>query len=521
MNNVLNRSKQSCVLLRLTLASILAVSIILGSASGTHDVNYSSSPEEVILTPGLSFAVETYSGISSRLEGLSIREESLLRQSSYNYKVVSGDREIGRITLTCQDLRHGALLFYVESRNLTANNHMCQGRLTLLGPHPTEGKTLVYPDGKRVVGQSTWDYISPTQLISQLPPGIAFLDGEAKSMVFGPVDQFRYMGNGVYQEVNTFPISVGRDPDRSEFSFPLADTREGIIRFWGIIHNKQLVAWEDEALVSSIQRADLNKTRKFWLDGVYDLVPSTYQPTHPLAFWRCPAQHVGRLFLTKTSPFTYAIAVSSMYSAIRTQNRSGYWPTEPQSEWLAEEYGFGPNFYDTRFNTDVAQYLLEAYQEYGDETALNAARRYADFLCRFANQHAYRSKNGGYLVPDYQAATGEHRTHTSLNHLLAEMNFLYYMYLATDEVEYRDTADMMLLAVKDTCDEWIKESGELWYARLPNGDYGYQDYPTLTLNDLRQSQDIITRISGDPDPDLARLISSKEAYNRANGIPLW
>jgi len=493
----------------------------LGSASGAHDNKGSNGLEDVIIAPSLSFTIETYSGISSRLEGLTIREEPLLRQISYNYRIVNGDREIGRVTLTCQDLRHGGLIFYVESRNLTVDNHICRGRLTLLGPHLTVGKTFVYPDGKRIVGQSSWDYISPTQLISQLPPGIAFLDGEARSLVLGPVDRLEYLGNGVYQEVNTFPVSVRRNANRSEFSFPLADAKGGIIRFWGIIHNQQLVAWEDEAVVAAIQRADLNKTRKFWLDGVYDLVPSSYTPTHPHAFWRCPAQHVGRSFLTKASPYTYAIAVSSMYSAIRTQNRSGFWPTEPQSEWLAEEYGFGPNFYDTRFNTDAAQYLLEAYQKYGDETAFNAARRYADFLCRFAEQYSYRSKNGGYLVPDYQAASGEHRTHTSLNHLLAEMNFLYHMYLATDEVEYRDTADMMLLAVKDTCDEWIKDSGELWYARLPNGDYGYQDYPTLTLNDLRQSLDLITRIYGHPDPDLDRLKSSKEAYNRANGIPLW
>lgn len=520
MNEVANRPSKSRKLFRLTLISILAVFFVLESAYSTHDVNYYSTPDQVILTPGLSFSVDTYSGISSRFEGPMIREEPLLRQSSYNYKIVDGDREIGLITLTCQDLRHGGFLFFVESRNLTVDNNVCQGRLTLLGPHPTEGRTLVYPDGKRVVGQSTWDNISPTQLISQLPPGIAFLDGKAKSMVLGPVDQFTYMENGVYQEVNTFPISVKRYTDRSEFSFPLADTNGGIIRFWGVIHNEHLAVWEDETVVSSIQRADLNKARKFWLDGVYDLVPSSYKPTHPEAFWRCPAQHVGRLFVPKASPFTHAIAVSSMYSTIRTQNRSGYWPTEPQSEWLAEEYGFGPNFYDTRFNTDAALYLLEAYQKYGEESALNAARRYADFLCRFADQYAYLSKNGGYLVPDYQASTGEYRTHTSLNHLLAEMNFLYYMYLATDEVEYRNTADLMLLAVKDTCEEWIKKSGELWYARLPNGEYGYQDYPTLTLNDLRESQNLITRIYGASDPDLARLISSKEAYNRANGIPL-
>lgn len=503
----------------LTVALIIVAIITLGNNPGTLDSI--SGSEEIMLTPVLSFAVETDSGVSSRLEGPNIREELLLRQSIYNYTVLNENQEIGRISLTCQDLRNGIFLFFIESEDIAAENQICHGRLILSGHYPTKGRTFAYPAGNRVPGLSSWESINQEQLNSQLPSGISFLDGEANSLVLGPVDQFQDLGHGVYQEINSFPILVRRDQERSELSFPLSDTKGGVFRFWGIIHNKQLVDWENETLLSSIQRADLNKTRKFWLDGVYDLVPSSYKPTHPLGFWRCPAQHVGRLFLTEAGPFSYAVAVSSMYSAIRTQNSSGYWPTEPQSDWLAQDYGFGYDFYDTRFNTDVAIYLLEAYQAHNEDRALLAACRYADFLYSFAGESSYRSKNGGYLVPDYQDSSGEHHTHTSLNHLLAEMNFLYEMYLTTNETEYQETANSMLQAIKDTGDEWIKESGELWYARLPNGDYGLQDYPTLTLNDLRQSQKILARINGRPDPDLARLITSKESYNRANGIPLW
>ena len=465
--------------------------------------------------------VETDSGLSTRMAGPAIREEPLLRQSSYHYTIFNRSQEIGQVTLTCQDLLNGDVLFFIESKGLSTESHTCQGRLTLSGPHLTSGRTLVYPEGNVAIGQSNWRAISPKQLKSGLPAGIAFLECGEKSLVLGPVDQIQDLGHGVFREMRTFDVSVRRGQGESEYRFTLSSAQGGMIRLWGVISHGQLVNWENENDTSSIQVADLNGTRKFWIDGSYDMVPTSYVPTHSRGFWRCPAQHVGRSFLDKESRFTYALAVSSMYSCITSQNSTGYWPTRPRSNWLAEDYGFGHDFYDTRFNTDAALYLLEAFQTYGEENALAAAHRYAGFLCSFARENAYRSKNGGYLVPDYQDSSGEHRTHTSLNHLLAEMNFLYEMFLTTGMPEYKETADMMLQAVKDTRDEWIKENGELWYARLPNGEYGFEDYPTLTLNDLRQSQKLITRISGYHDPDLAKLIESKETYNRTNGIPLW
>jgi len=507
-------------LLRLIVALLIIVPIILWGKPSLFNRGGTSGSDDVTLTAGSSFLVETDSGLRTRLEGPSIQEESLLRQTSYRYTIFNRNQEIGRVTLTCQDLLNGMVLFFIESKGITTESHIYQGRLTISGPHPATGRTLAYPEGDLVLGQSAWETIKPSQMKSELPSGIAFLDGKTNSLVLGPVDQFQDMGHGVYRAMKSYTVSVRRNQGESEFCFPLSSPQGGIIRFWGIISNQKLVDWGNEIDVDSIQIADLNRIRKFWLDGVYDIVPFSYTPTHPQGYWRCPAQHVGRSFLSKTSPFTDAIAISSMYSVINSQNNSGYWPTKPQSNWLAEEYGFGYDFYDTRFNTDVAHYLLEAYTVYQEDKALATARRYADFLCGFARESSYRSKNGGYLVPDYQDSSGVHQTHTSLNHQLAEMNFLYEMYLATNDTEYQEIANKMLLAIKDTGDEWIKESGELWYARLPNGDYGFKDYPTLTLNDLRQSQKIITRISGHPDPDLARLIASKEAYNRANGIPL-
>ncbi len=494
--------------------------IVLWGKPGLLDRSSTSGPAEVNINSGLSFVVETDSGLSTRLVGPTIREEPLMRQSSYQYTVFNRSQEIGRVTLTCQDLLNGDVLFFIESKGITTLSHSCQGLLTLSGPHPDNGRALVYPEGNVVLGRSSWQLINSKQLKTELPSGIVFLDGEEKSLVLGPVDQLQDLGHGVLREMKTSRVSVQRNQGESEFRFPLSSTQGGIIRLWGVISHEKLVNWGNETDVSSIRVADLNRARKFWLDGTYDMVPFSYVPTDPRGFWRCPAQHVGRSFLSKESRFTYAIGISSMYSSINSQNSAGYWPTRPRSNWLFEDYGFGHDFYDTRFNTDAAQYLLEAFQTYGEDNALARAHQYARFLCSFAREKAYRSKNGGYLVPDYQDSSGKHQTHTSLNHLLAEMNFLYEMFLTTGVTEYKETADRMLMAIQDTRDEWIKENGELWYARLPNGDYGFEDYPTLTLNDLRQSQQILLRITGHRDPNLDRLIISKETYNRKNGIPL-
>ncbi len=508
-------------LLLIVIVSLVLLLVIPGDKPSLFELISTGTfnSEEIVLHPGLSFMVESDQKVKIKMVGPTVREETLLRQSSYQYTIKHRNQKIGQITVTLHNLTNGDVLLFVESRKATKESHSYRGRLTLSGPFHT-GRTLLYPQRELLPNQSDWHTFYPAQSYC-LPEGIVYLDGQENSVVLGTVDIIKYMGHGVWKEVQTIPISFNQNQKNSELRFLLSDTQSGLIRFWGVISNDPLVNWKSETDVSTIQIADLNQTRKLWLDGVYDIVPDSYFPTDPRGFWRCPAQHVGKSFLSANSRFTYAIAVSSMYGSINTQNEAGYWPTGPLSNWLAEDYDFSYNFYDTRFNTDAALYLLEAYRKYGEDKALDSAFRYSDFLCSFAQESAYRTKNGGYLVPDYQDSSGRHKTHTSLNHLLAEMNFLYEIYLTTGNRKCMNIAEKMLLAVKDTCNEWIKDTGELWYARLPNGDYGLEDYPTLTLKDLRHSQQLISQIYGRRDPDLARLISSKEAYNRANGLPLW
>ena len=62
--------------------------------------------------------------------------------------------------------------------------------------------------------------------------------------------------------------------------------------------------------------------------------------------------------------------------------------------------------------------------------------------------------------------------------------------------------------VKDSSRGW-PPGADLWYAYLPDGSYGLQDCPDLTLRDLRYSQYLIRKIHGAEDADLAYLIRMK------------
>src|SRR5690606_30292639 len=88
--------------------------------------------------------------------------------------------------------------------------------------------------------------------------------------------------------------------------------------------------------------------------------------------------------------------------------------------------------------------------------------------------------------------------------------------------EYLQIAEKMRIAVQDSMYSWKKEeSGDLWYAYMPDGSYGLLDYPLLTLKDLRYSQELIEEIYGEKDPAFHYLIEVKEEYLRGQGLPLY
>ncbi|SHJ86947.1 hypothetical protein SAMN02745975_03095 [Geosporobacter subterraneus DSM 17957] len=464
--------------------------------------------------------------------------EKLSNQASggeYQYEVYKGRNQVGRLTIKHFPVTSTLDYYYFIRYNpIIDEDTPLQIKVSLKSKSTevTERHILYAFDQSKqqpilTIPNSTWS--EPAKIVSGygLPKQAIFIDGQDFSMHLNMVNVYEHLGNGVRKERFdlTTPIQYLADKGKQEFliSFPQVEGAE--IEQWGIIGKEGMVNWGDEEQEKILLVANLDRVRKWTQGGVQYVTPETYHPYDPRAFWVVPAQHVGnKLLLEGNNRFSTNFALLSLQAALDTQTEGGYWISSPRSAWLYGDYGIDAGFYDTRFNTDAGLFLLYGYREFENEDYLQGAIKYGDFLIDYAKTHHHETKNGGYLVYDYTHGDDMNRgteTLTSLNHLITEMNFLYELYKETNDNRYLDTAAKMRQAVKDTAPHWKKPDGDLWYAYLPDGSYGLQDYPLLTLKDLRYSQRLIKEVSGEVDEDFQYLIEVKENYLRVKGLPLY
>ncbi len=254
---------------------------------------------------------------------------------------------------------------------------------------------------------------------------------------------------------------------------------------------------------------------------LYSTLPA-HIPSPPEGYYVNRAHHVGRRYLDHRGegPFFEDFALVSLHTAANTQHPDGYWTTGPGSTWLKGLYDLGGGLYDTRWSTDAASFLLEGYREYGDERFRDASVLYADFLSLYARENSSPTESGGLLVWDYADPNyfGELPVHTSLNHQLAEMNFLYEMHLLTGDDQYLGVAEDLLAGIIDTVPGWPRPDGDLWYGVSPEGEFFSDDYPILTYNDLIEAQRIQQLIYGHPHPGLDTLLEIKRSHLDDLGI---
>lgn len=392
------------------------------------------------------------------------------------------------------------------------------------------GHQLIYP--REISNTSSqWNTfsVSPGGSLSpehKLPKNTVFLDSSTHYIRLGLVDVFKPLKNNVRDERfdKTPQAAVKKSGSNIDYILPLPQEQGCFAETWGILSKSPLINWKNPSALNDAKTGDLVRFRKLSSDGIYYLTPSNYYPTGKTAFWRNPAYHVAELFRKQPAGNYFRdIAITSIYSAIETQTREGYWISYPRSDWLYHDYGIPEGFYDTRFNTDAAIFLLNMYKQYDDTKSLEAARKYAGWLRNYAISQGIATKGGGLLVPDYYKPGIVHKkTHVSLNHLINEMNFLYKLYLVDNDDRNLKTAGMIRQAVRDTGTNWIKPNGDLYYAYMGSGKYGMEDYPLVTLKDLRSSQNLIKEItdSSSGDPVFQKLLAAKETYLKKNNMPL-
>lgn len=469
--------------------------------------------EQTLIPKKSSVAIVSSKDVDIKLAEETNTRHLFMHEEVKKWDVFASGERIAKLVFTTKNFdQDNAILFFAEYEPLHDFVTDLELQFAFKKSGLLRSARIIYPHEQYSYPSSQLLIDEVKKLPSQMNAGINFIDTRDYSLCLGTAGVYEHLGCTVSEEIEKVRFNYRTGHKKHLFSVKLP--AQGRFKTWLMVSNERIVDFYNEESENLIRRADLNVFRKLEADGIYDRVPDSYEPTGEDAFWRNPAQHVGRLYAASgDSSYFRDIALLSMYASLDNQNPGGYWATRPKSLWLYNDYGIEENFYDTRFSTDAACFMLEADQIYSDNRALDAATKYADFLVGYIGEFSSMTDNGGYLVPDYMSEDGNANTHCSLNHLLAEMNFLYRMYMVTENEVYRKTAQSLKIAVKDTSEEWIKPDGDLWYCRLPDGNYGLQDYPTLTLNDLQESQEIFLQLYSIIDADFQRLIDAKTEYN--------
>jgi hypothetical protein len=323
------------------------------------------------------------------------------------------------------------------------------------------------------------------------------------------------------KEYKSYPVAVAKADDGYILTLRFTRHPDVIGEIWALESKNQLIDLNKVQLAAQWTRVNIGNDRKWSWDGMYEKTPSSYTPSGEDVYWRSPINYAANAFVMEDgSRAADDLGWLMLKTTLATQNADGYWESGPRSDWLWKDYHIDSGFYDTRFNTDHALALLRGSHAYSDADFLTASRRYADWLIRHADDEHVTikgEKQEGWLIPDYSHPNPHKRAHTSLNHQLAEMNYLLEMYLETKDEKYRTYAEKLLYGIKNTRSIWIKPNGDLNYA-YEDGKGIKADYPILTYNDLWEAQRLLKALKGSTDPDLADLMASKKKWMDKNKI---
>lgn len=184
--------------------------------------------------------------------------------------------------------------------------------------------------------------------------------------------------------------------------------------------------------------------------------------------------------------YYYPQLVSMIYTPLISTKGVMY--TKPTSAYLKNLYEFGGSFYDTRFNADCADFLTQVGKAVGEPAYIWAARKHETYFINHASAHSWKIGEG-ILVSDYSwEKMPDRATHASLNHNLAEVNFL----LKLGDAAGLAVAQKILTGIMTSQDSWIASNGDLNYAYYGDS-YRGKDYETLTLNDLLETQSLLSQ----------------------------
>ncbi len=303
---------------------------------------------------------------------------------------------------------------------------------------------------------------------------------------------------------------------------------------------KPLFDFDNKYLAKSWGVNSMDDSRaRLCTDGYYFELMSNYLPYKEGSLFRMPACYAGASFVRyPMSRVGSEVGYAMLRLSAATQNENGYWETGPYSLWLESDFDIGSGFYDTRFNTEFASALVDAYPIYHDKTLLEALIRYTEYFINHA-KHDHINVGSGWLVRDYAPYNKNisyKQTHSSLNHQLAETLFLMKldnMLRAADPKEIRgfgkydfvrnpqiitNLTERLLCGIENSAEYWIMEDHNLKYSYGYEGSVELTDYPSLTYNDLYDLNKYIEGNTGETNEKLEMLMAEKKQWMDANGV---
>jgi hypothetical protein len=352
------------------------------------------------------------------------------------------------------------------------------------------------------------------------PKATLFISTSEYSLIIGIPSVYKAQGDSGHLDVQADierPVSIVKEDGQYVIRFSFEQDPKYIGEIWALQSNIPLFEmneWDQRVFMGN----DLADQWRLSMEGYYQKTYANYRPTGPHIYFRQASCYAGgSLLRARGSNAAYDLGYVLMKLSAANQKEAGYFTTPSRSDWLYTDFGIQEDFYDTRFNTDFAANLLDAYTVYGDGYFLESAKRYGEFYVNYAAENSYQTENG-ILVADYWQEAVHKKTHVSLNHHLAGLNFMLRMYHLTAEQAYADTALLMSKGIEDTEAQWLLPDGNLAYAVHYTGDNLMQDYPYLTYNDLYWADWHLENYVNVDNGAVQRLMASKKAWMIKNGV---
>jgi hypothetical protein len=365
-----------------------------------------------------------------------------------------------------------------------------------------------------------------------LKTDMIIIDTNEYHMFLGQPYMYKVLGQGVIKETNslaTMKISKQSDDWVVTYSFkPQKTIEKGLL--YGVGSNKILIDVKDQSTINIWKNYDFTKKAKLGIDGYYYECPSSYTPYEKGAYWNSPSMYlINAMVKNGGSPLSDILATAYLSIAENNINQEGFIPSQPESNWLKETYGIGGGYFDTRYNADMIEIYLLAYQNFGIESYQIAYLQLANYYLKHGeNNHVelyLSSENAdsqenlpGWLVEDYGNGDNQINTHTALNHQLQAIHIFLKLYELEGDQVYLDYASKMIRGIEYTQNQWIMPNRNLEYAYMPDGQMGYIDYEYLTYNDFYKVQNDLIAVNGTRNFSFDILMGSKREWMKANDI---